>query len=401
MIWGMKAVVLAAGEGTRLRPLTVNRPKVMIKIANRPILEYVVRALSNNNIRDIILVVGYKKEQIMTYFEDGNQWNVNIEYVEQDKQVGTAHALSMCKDQVEGDILVLPGDNIIDEETVRDLTKAKDPWTVIIAESSTPSKYGVVSMAGRPITRIVEKPAQEISNLVSTGIYKLPRDIFRYIEIGATQNLHDMTSIIQSVIDDGNEVSGVHTEGKWIDAVFPWDLHSLNATALMDMEIGRAGKIEEGVRINGKVSIGEGTVIRSGTYIQGPAVVGKGCDIGPNVVILPSTTLGDNVTVNPFTEIRHSLVMSDVSVGGSSIISHSVIGDGCRIGSHFSATSERARILLENEVYDVDHIGAIVGEDCVIGNQVVVSSGMIVGTRCRIQSGKHIDQNIVDKTTVM
>lgn len=398
----MKAVVLAAGEGLRLRPLTANRPKVMIKIANKPILEYVIRSLVAENIREIQLVVGYRKEQIMTYFGDGTRWGAEISYTVQDKQLGTAHALYKAKDRLKGRFLVLPGDNIIDPETIRPVVKDKTEWAAVISRSSTPSKYGVVSLDGKPIRSIVEKPEQEISNLVSTGIYQLSDEVFPYIELVSTHlKKNDLTSVIQHCIENDIKVHGEMTQGRWMDAVYPWDILPLNAEALKDIEVSRAGKVEANVMINGPVTIGEGSVLRSGTYIQGPVVIGKGCDIGPNVTILSATSLGSNVTINPFTEIRNSVIMSDVSIGGASVISHSVLGDGCQIGTHFSSCSEKAKVILENEIYEVDYIGSILGDDVTVGNQVVVGSGVIIGPNSRISSLKHVTINIKDKSQVL
>jgi len=398
----MKAVVLAAGEGLRLRPFTANRPKVMIKVANKPILEFVVRALVANNIRDIEIVVGYRKEQIMTYFGDGSKWNAKINYVVQDKQLGTAHALQMARSRLKGKFLVLPGDNIIDTDTIKPVAHEMSDWASIIAKSTTPSKYGVVRLDGKPIAQIVEKPDQEFSNLISTGIYQLSEEIFKDIdEVSAHLKKNDLTSVLQYCIDNGRKVLGEMTEGRWIDAVYPWDILKLNSEALKVSDVTRAGKIESNVFINGPVSIGEGSVIRAGTYIQGPVVIGKGCDIGPNVVLMPPTTLGNNVTVNPFTEIRSSVVMSDVSIGAHSVLSHTIVGDGSQIGSHFSSASEKAKVVLENEFYDVDHLGSIIGDDVKVGNQVVFSSGIIIGPNSKIASHKHITMNIPDKSNVV
>lgn len=398
----MKAVVLAAGEGLRLRPFTVNRPKVMIKIANKPIIEYVIQALLANNIREIEIVVGYRKEQIMTYFGDGSKWGAKINFVAQDKQLGTAHALYQAKDRLKGRFLVLPGDNIIEPETIKPVAHEMDDWASVIAHSSTPSKYGVVTLEGKPIKKIIEKPDQEISNLISTGIYQLSDAIFPEIETVSTHlKQNDLTSVIQHCIDEGRRVLGEMTEGRWIDAVFPWDILTLNSEALKATDVCRAGKVESNVYINGPVSVGEGSIIRSGTYIQGPVVIGKGCDVGPNVVLMAPTTLGNNVTVNPFTEIRSSVVMSDISIGAHSVISHSIVGDGCQIGTHFSSASEKAKIVLDNEFFDVEHIGSIIGDDVKIGNQVVINSGTIIGPNSKIASHKHITTNVADKSTVV
>lgn len=171
----LKAVILAAGEGTRLRPFTSSEPKPMIPIANRPILEYAIEALAANSVRDITIVVGYKKERIMSHFEDGGDWGVKISYVEQKKRVakaGTAYALSMVKKHVKGDFIMLPGDNIIGPKLIEDLLEKGGKNRIVITESDMPSKYGVVEVSGNAIYNIVEKPEHHIGNLISTGIYK-------------------------------------------------------------------------------------------------------------------------------------------------------------------------------------------------------------------------------------
>ena len=202
----VQAVILTAGEGTRLRPLTVSRVKGMIPIANRPILEYVVNALAKNNIRDIIMVVGYKKERIMAYFEDGIDFGVKIQYADQKKQLGTAHALVQAQDLIKKDFLVLSGDNIIAPEGISNLLEEnKNDASLLITHSDTPSKYGVVGLTGNRVKHIVEKPEitgdlltkgvpsifslalwehqeKSISNIISTGIHRFHPKIFKHIE---------------------------------------------------------------------------------------------------------------------------------------------------------------------------------------------------------------------------
>jgi len=397
----MKAVILAAGEGKRLRPLTVNRPKPMIQIANKPILEYVVKALADNNVRDIKLVVGYKKELIMSHFQDGKRWGVNIEYIHQDKQLGTAHALWGCRNFVKEPFIVLPGDNVIDADTIKPMVEAEDEWGVIISESATPSKYGVVSTDGKPITHIVEKPEREMSNIVSTGICRFPPRVFETLDGLIKAGENDLTTLLQEVIKQGEKVMGVRNRGKWMDAVYPWDVLGLNAVALKELGSVSGGKVEPNVNISGPVTIGKDTILRSGTYILGPTVIGEGCDIGPNVCLLPSTTLGNNVTIRPFTEIRHSVIMDDVYIGSSSYLSHSVIMNGCQLGNHFVASYGEATIITEDEVFDLKDAGTMMGEDCKIGNNVVVGPGVIIGTNCRIHTFKHITSSIEDNSTVM
>ncbi|RLF43354.1 MAG: hypothetical protein DRN18_00325 [Thermoplasmata archaeon] len=382
-----KAVVLAAGEGNRLRPFTENMPKVMLPVGNKPIIEYLIKSISDCGIREIVLVVGYKKETIMEYFGDGKDWNVEIKYVFQDKQIGTGHALLQAEEKVkEKEFLVLPGDNIIDNESLRLLIESKAP-SLIVEKSDSPSKYGVVDIDAEVVKRILEKPSLEERAIVSTGMYKLKKEIFDILKDLVKNGRNSLTDAINEIAKK-ERIGVVKGKGKWKDAVYPWDLLTMNADVLRNLSSNISGKIERNVVIKGPVQIGEDTIIHPNCYIRGPVVIGKGCEIGPNVCILPSTSIGDDATIHPFTEIRNSIVMKDVSIGSNSLIENSVIGEGCRISSHFSTLAGKSAIEIENGFHRVDNIGGFIGGGCVIDSMVTLESGTIVGKGCRISSLK-------------
>ncbi|MFQ5838809.1 MAG: bifunctional sugar-1-phosphate nucleotidylyltransferase/acetyltransferase [Thermoplasmata archaeon] len=389
----MKAVILAAGEGTRLGPFTYSEPKVMIPVANRPIVEYVVRALVENGFRDVVLVVGYRKERIMTHFEEGKGFDARIEYVVQSKQLGTAHALLQAKEMLHDDFLVLPGDNVIDAQTVRDLLEEGAVPSIVITESETPSKYGVVTLKGELVRDIVEKPAERISNLINTGIYALGEDFIDRCEESVKRGIYDIPGILQQLVRK-KKVRAIPTQGTWIDAVYPWDLIRVNAAAVAAMGERVAGKVEEGVVLRGPVSVGEGSVVRAGTYVLGPVTIGEGCDIGPHVTIYPSTSIGNNVTVGPSSVIEESLIMHDCSLGPFAHVSRSVLGKGVRAGSHFSAHSEDASAQVEGEWHSLPLVGSFLGEDTILGSGVKSIPGTIVGARCRAESGTVLRGNV-------
>ncbi|MEM3342530.1 MAG: nucleotidyltransferase family protein, partial [Thermoplasmata archaeon] len=190
----MKAVILAAGEGIRLRPYTSNKPKGMIRVANNPILHYIIDALKGNGIREIIMVVGYAREKIMNYFGNGSAFGVSITYVEQKKQIGTAHALYHARSFLDSEFLVVAGDNIIDKAAVSELISNHGKVSVGLTVSETPSQYGVVSMDGPVIKNIKEKPEKAESNIISTGLYIFPPQIFDIIENMLEQSRFDITS---------------------------------------------------------------------------------------------------------------------------------------------------------------------------------------------------------------
>jgi glucose-1-phosphate thymidylyltransferase len=396
----------------------------MIPIANKPILEYVISALAKNNIRDIIMVVGYKKERIMAHLEDGIDFNVKIQYVEQRKQLGTAHALAQAQDLIKEDFIVLPGDNIIDSEGIDKLLKNdKGDASILITNSDTPSKYGVVGLKGDRIKHIVEKPEitgdlltkgvpsifslalwehQEtsISNIISTGICRFKPKVFKNLDTVLDNQKYDLTDLIQCMISKGVDIRGIKTQN-WADAVYPWDLLEMNGVVLQDVQQAKSGRIENGAIIRPPVDIGEDTIIRSNSYIMGPVVIGKGCEIGPNACIMPSTSIGNNVTINPFTEIRHSIIMDDCRIGSSSNISHSVISNGSTLGSNFVAETATQEVKLKSQQYEIKNIGCIIGEDTKIGHNVVFTPGTIVGTKCKIASLKELRENIPDNSNVL
>jgi len=394
----MKAVILAAGEGKRLRPFTETMPKVMLPVANKPVLEYVFDAVKNSGIDEIIVVVGYKKEVIMEYFKDYEDAKIN--YVVQDKQLGTAHALLQAKKHINDSFIVLSGDNIIDKNSISNLIKEKSEYSILIKEHPNPSKYGVVFLEKNILKKIIEKPKEEVGKFISTGIYKLPSSIFNDIKKLTSQGSYALTSVIQSIVKEDKKINTV-TADSWMDIVYPWDLLTVNEAMLHNAPASINGIIEKGVTMKGAVSIGKNTTIYSGCYIVGPVIIGDNCEIGPNACIFPSTTIGNNSVVNPFSEINNSVIMDDVQVRSNSFISHSIIGKGSIIGNNFSNIPGKATVEIENEFKKLENLGAIVGEDCNIASNVVVESGILIGRRCEVGSLNRITKHISSNSKVM
>ena len=387
----MKAVILAAGEGQRLRPFTANKPKVMIKVANKPILEYVVEALRDAGIRDIVMVVGYKRRKIMDYFGDGSKWNVRIEYVVQENQLGTAHALKQAEGYVEDKFIVLAGDNIVDSKTI---SKIEEPWTLVYKISEDPSKYGVIIMSDNKVERIIEKPKEPISNIVNTGIYCFTSEIFDIIG-----NETDLVSVVnRMIVEKGYEFKCIEAN-VWLDVVYPWDIVKVNSIAMMFSGKVTAGKVEN-AQIIGDVSIGENTVIRGNVYIRGPVIVGKNCEIGPNSVIMPSTSIGNNVKIGPFTYIENSVISDNVILGPNCYIKDSVIDRGCVIEAGFTALSGQAEVKVNNEIHKIK-TGIFMGENCEIGAKVVAEPGTLIGNNAKISPLKVVRGTIPDNSLIV
>jgi len=398
-----QAIILAAGEGQRLRPFTAAKPKVMLPVANKPILEYVVRALAENNIRDVILIIGYRKDKVMNHFGNGRDFGVRIRYVEQRQQLGTAHALKQAESLAAEEFLVISGDNIVDESTVA-AALAAEKNSLLYKQHPEASKYGVIEIEsleapedGARVRKIIEKPKGGAeSALVNIGIYVFDRSIFD--EIGEKT---DMTDVLNEFVERGGTLRAHEAKGAWLDVVYPWDILSVNDVALRLSVTGRtlAGRIERNIIIRGDVEIGEGSVIRANSYIVGPVIIGKNCEIGPNVCIFPATSIGNNVSIEAFTLVRNSVIMDDVSIGAGCSIKNSIIDRGCSIGDRFSTQSGRGDVKINGEHHSVE-AGAMLGERCVIGDNVVTKPCTILGNNVRVGDVKVAGGIIPDNSLV-
>ena len=393
----MKAVILAAGEGKRLRPFTESIPKVMLPVSNKPILEYVIDSCKNSGIGEIVLVVGYKKEVIMEYFKDYK--GVKITYVVQDKQLGTAHALLKAKNHIKSSFIVSSGDNIIDQKSILKLIKDKSEYSILIKQNPYPSKYGAVFIENNALKEISNNP-NESGKFISTGIYKFPKSIFNDVQKLASKGVYSLYSVIQSIINKGIKINTLNAN-LWMDIVYPWDLITVNEYIIQSSSSSTGGTIEKGVTMKGAVSIGKGSTIYSGCYIVGPTVIGEGCEIGPNACIFPSTTIGNNSVVHPFSQIRNSVIMNDTRIGSNSFIKNSIVGRGSVIENNFSSIDGKSTIEIEGEFKKLDKIGAIIGEDCNIGSNVIVDPGKIIGRRCKIAPMNRIIENVPSNNKVI
>jgi UDP-N-acetylglucosamine diphosphorylase/glucosamine-1-phosphate N-acetyltransferase len=388
-----QAIVLAGGEGQRLRPFTSLRPKVMLPIANKPILQYVIEALAQAGLRRIVLVVGYCREEIQDYFGSGKNFDVAINYVVQKTQIGTADALKQARDITAARFLVLPGDNIIEADTILPLVSTPDN-TIMVKYRENVSQYGAVMVKKGKVTHIVEKPEIAISYLVNTGIYTLDQEIFSFME-----QENDLPQVIQAMVEQGHSFNALETKATWLDAVYPVDILRLNEAMVSRLSASTGGMVEAGVTIKGEVAIGAGTKIRANSYLLGSVVIGENCNIGPTVCVFPATSIGNNVTISPFSQIRNSVIGNDVVIGSNCNIQDSIIAPGCVIGNGFTVRSRET--VVENEKKEhVARLGALLGDFCELEDNIVVNSGISLGVKVRVRSMKVIDQDIPEGSLV-
>ena len=219
-----------------MRPLTLTKPKTMLPVAGKPIIQYNIESLKNNGIKDILLIVRYKEEIVKDYFGDGSDFGVNITYKTQKNFLGTANAISYGEDFIEDSLIVLNGDIILDDEIIEEIIKKynylKPDTLMVLTEVEDPSAFGVVEIEDNNIKNIVEKPKREEapSNLVNTGIYVFNKDIFGKIEKTeiSERGEYEITDSVSIQIAEGKKVIGHKTDKDWIDVGRPWELIEVN-----------------------------------------------------------------------------------------------------------------------------------------------------------------------------
>ena len=398
----LKAVILAAGEGRRCRPLTQTRSKVMLPVGNRPFMEHVINALAENGIQDLYIVVGYQKERVMDHFEDGVDFGVNITYLEQNELLGTAHALGKAENYIDEPFLVVNGDNLIDSRAVSELISARGDNVILAALRRHSGDYGVLMVEQERVKAIVEKPGRPCSGILNTGAYKFSPEIFQDIHNTplSERGSYELTETISQMIAEGREIVPLIGKGVWADAIFAWDLLHANAMALGLKDMKIEGEVEEGAKIKGPVEVGEGSIIRSGSYLVGPVSIGEDCDIGPGVVILPSTSIGDSARVGPHSEVRNSIIMNDARIGSGAIVSDSVVGASSILGDQMIVESGPCVVEVE-ETFLRAEFGAILSDNVTAGARVMAHAGTVVGSGARIDSGCIIRGQIERESRVM
>ncbi len=386
----MKAVILAAGSGIRMRPLTYTRPKVMLPLANKPILEHLLIELKKTGIKEFIFIVGYREETIRQHFGSGDKWDVNIDYFTQMKQLGTAHAVSMIEGFVEDRFLLANGDVLIRDQDIKKVLARKNIAMSVI-EAEDPSQLGVVKMTGDRIEEIYEKVIPPPSNIANAGIYLLTSEIFPAIAKTkkSPRGEYDLTETLRLLLSQGCPISGVRID-YWLDVSYPWDLLTANEALMADLEQQNLGVIEQNVMMKGPVFVGKGSVVRANSYLVGPIVIGENCDIGPNCYIRPNTTIGDNSHIGSAVEIKNSIVMRNSKIPHHNYIGDSIIGEDCNLGAGTKIANlrfDKKEISIAGVNTKKTKLGAIIGDGVQTGINASINVGSLIGDHTYIGPG--------------
>jgi len=405
----MKTVILAAGQGKRLKPLTETKPKVMLPIANMPILEHVLLNAKSAGMKDFVFVVSHHKETVTDYFKDGKDWNVNIEYVTQSRPLGTAHAIGSIENIVSNRFIVLSGDTIVSTKDIRKIAKAKKT-TMGTKEVDNPWEYGVVELQKDNVVKIHEKIKEPPTNLINTGIYCFDQTIFK--AINKTQKSKrfefEITDSLEWLIKNNGPLKSQHIE-ECIDVSRPWELLSANAFLLDKIAKSKInGEVESRATVHGNVIVGKNTKILNGTYIEGPVVIGENCKIGPNAYIRPNTSIGNNCHIGAATEIKNSVIMDNSNMPHHNYIGDSVIGQNCNLGSgtkiaNLRLDKKNITVSFQGEKINTGmrKLGAIIGDNVQTGINATINAGTIIGNNVFIGPGAIVQGEIADNGKVL
>ena len=402
----MKCVILAAGEGKRMHPLTFTRPKIMLPLAGKPLVEWNLINAKAAGFKDFVFVVGYRSEMVRDYFGDGKKWNVHIEYVNQGKAMGTAHAISMVEPFVD-DCVVVCGDTIFGKEDIKNIRKKT--ISIGLTNVENPKEYGVVEIKDKSVVKIYEKMETPSSNVINAGIYHFTKKIFDYIKKTekSPRGEFEITDSINLLLQKEN-MQGVFLK-EWRDVVYPWHLLDANEELLKKQkEKIIKGTIEKHATIKGNVTIGKNTMVLNGSYIEGPVIIGEDCKIGPNCYIRPSTTIGNHCHIGNACEIKNSIIMNESNVPHNSYVGDSIIGEKCNLGAgtkiaNLRLDKKNITVLLNGKIIDTKRkkLGMIMGDNVQTGINSMINVGTMIGNNVFIGPGTLAQGEIHPDSTIM
>ena len=349
----MKGIILHGGHGTRLRPLTHTGPKQLLPIANKPMSQFCLEAITETGIKDIAIIVGgIGSKKVREYYGDGNDFGVNITYIEQNEPKGIAHAIGLCRTFI-GDekFLVFLGDNIIQKSItgfVKNFENSNYDATILLCEVENPSRFGIADVEQEKILKITEKPKNPKSNLAVTGIYLLTPKIFKIIDNlkPSWRNELEITDALDNLLKENDNLSFEIISDYWKDTGTPEDIIHANGEIIKNIIEYSHGKISNNVKISGKVLTGKNTIIDENVTITGPVIIGENCKINSGVIIGSNTSVGDNSIINRG-DIENSIIMKNCEINSTAKIRNSIISDNSKIIQLDNSSDEKIFLLGE------------------------------------------------------
>jgi mannose-1-phosphate guanylyltransferase/phosphomannomutase len=374
----MKALIMAGGEGTRLRPLTCNRPKPMVPVINKPVMEHIINLLKSHNITDIGVTLQYMPQIIQDYFGDGSAFGVNIRYFIEDTPLGTAGSVKNAEEFLDDTFMVISGDALTDinlSEAIKYHYDKKAIATLVLMRVDAPLEYGIVvtDLDGK-ITRFLEKPSwsEVFSDTVNTGIYILHPSVLSYFKAG---EMFDFSKdLFPLLLNDGQPMYGYVTTNYWCD------IGDLNAYQQCHFDIldGKVNIFIDAKEIGEKVWVESNVQIAEGAQITGPVLIGKNTTVKNNAVISSYTVIGSDNTIGEYSSLKKTILWKGCNVGKN------VQLRGCTL-------CNKVQIKENTSVFEQ----SIIGDETVIRERAIIKPGIKIWPSKIIESETEVNVNLV------
>lgn len=384
----MQAVILAAGKSTRTYPLTLTKPKPLLKILNKTIIEHNLDQL--RGIADeAIIVTGYKSEMIREFLGD-NYRGIKLRYVTQEETSGNASALNLAREYINGRFILMFGDDLYSYVDIWNVLKFNN--AILAQRVDNPSNFGVLKVEGDKFLEVIEKPQEFISDLVNIGCFVFSKKIFDVLDdIKLSKRGEYELTDAYNLLAQKEEIKVVPVKDFWLATTYPWSLLRANSFLIQRIknEISRKAKIEKGVNVKGQIKVGDNTVIKSGVYIEGPVIIGERCVVGPNCYLRPGTVIGNGCHIGQSVEIKNSIIGDDTNVAHLSYVGDSILGNNVNLG---------AGTITANLRHDGKNIKSQVGEkvlDCEMKKfGVIIGDGCKTGIHTSLYPGVKLDPDV-------
>ncbi len=374
----MKAVIMAGGQGTRLRPQTSNLPKPMLPLVGRPMLEHIISLLRRHGVSDIVVTVAFLPNAIRNYFGNGSELGVRMVYATEETPLGTAGSVYNARDELTERFLVISGDVLTDLDltSVVEFHAQSDALaTLALCSVDNPLEFGIViTREDGSVERFLEKPGwgQVFSDTINTGIYVLEPEIFDLIPEGRSVDFS--SEVFPAALDAGKPVFGYVAKGYWEDV----GTTAAYLKAHRDILDGKVQVEMTGFELRPGVWLGKGSSVDPSARIDGPAFIGENCTIDQDAVLGAYSTLGANVRISERAEVRHSVIGENGYLGPSARVEGAVLGRSCDL--RHGARCEP---------------GSVVGEDCLIGANAAVRGDVKVYPSKVVEAGAQVNSSIV------
>lgn len=394
-----EAVILCAGRSTRTYPLTLQKPKPMLKVANRRILEHLLIQL-DGLIEHAVIVIGFEGHQITAAFGKGFS-NIKITYVEQIEQKGTGDALLAAEGYVGERFIMLNGDDLLERGAIELLLNHE--LCLLASPHAQPWRFGVIKTEGEFVREIVEKPMHAPPNsLVSTGAYALTNDIFELLKSkrGDSEGEFMFTDVVAILARSGLRYEV--TEGGWMPVTYPWDILLCTDHLMGEMKgTDIRGQIGRGVNFTGVVKMDGECFIGHRVVIHGPCILGDGVHIGERTIIR-SCSIGNSVRIGSDCELEGCVIYDGAQLGDGVRMKRSVIGENARVGDGTLTVtkpkdSETVISIVKGEPIDtgLKELGVFIGDGATIGMGCTFMAGVKVWSGALIPDGQIVDADVI------